>query len=217
MDITEYAQDIISELDRTLKAVSPQEVERLADLVLAAKRIFVAGAGRSGFVAQAFAMRLMHLGFTAYVVGETVTPAIKPDDLLVIGSGSGATTTLVAIADKAKTVRGKSCACDDLSRLAHRTACRRRRENTRVHAEGRRRRSGRLGAAHGIAVRAKPADRPGHRRHEVDGAKGPRLERDVRAARESRIGVRTVAADRYLRTGLASVRQGNGRGAMSAP
>ncbi len=104
MDITEYAQDIIRELDRTLKAVSPQEVERLADLILAAKRIFVAGAGRSGFVAQAFAMRLMHLGFTAYVVGETVTPAIKPDDLLVIGSGSGATATLVAIADKAKTV-----------------------------------------------------------------------------------------------------------------
>ncbi len=104
MDITEYAQDIISELDRTLKAVSPREVERLADLTLAAKRIFIAGAGRSGLAARAFAMRLMHLGFTAYVVGETVTPAIRADDLLVIGSGSGATATLVAIADKAKTL-----------------------------------------------------------------------------------------------------------------
>ncbi len=47
-------------------------------------------------------MRLMHLGFCVYVVGETVTPAIKSDDLLVIGSGSGATATLVVIARKAK-------------------------------------------------------------------------------------------------------------------
>jgi 6-phospho-3-hexuloisomerase len=104
MDITEYAQEVIRELDRALKAISPQEAERLADLVLAANRIFVAGAGRSGLAMRAFAMRLMHMGFTAYVVGETVTPAVKADDLLVIGSGSGATATLVAIADKAKTL-----------------------------------------------------------------------------------------------------------------
>ena len=104
MDITEYAQEVVRELDRILKAVSPQEAERLADLVHGAKRIFVAGAGRSGLAMRAFAMRLMHMGFTVYVVGETVTPAIKADDLLVIGSGSGATATLVAIANKAKTL-----------------------------------------------------------------------------------------------------------------
>jgi 6-phospho-3-hexuloisomerase len=75
MDATEYAREVIRELDRTLAAVSPQEAERLADLVLNARRIFIAGAGRSGLAVRAFAMRLMQMGLAAYVVGETVTPA----------------------------------------------------------------------------------------------------------------------------------------------
>ena len=60
------------------------------------------GAGRSGLVAKAFAMRLMHLGFTAYVVGETITPAMRPKDLLVIFSGSGRTKTIADIAETAR-------------------------------------------------------------------------------------------------------------------
>ena len=46
----------------------------------------------------------MHMGRAAYVVGETTTPAIKANDLLVIGSGSGRTASLVAAAEKAKTL-----------------------------------------------------------------------------------------------------------------
>ena len=49
------------------------------------RRIFVAGEGRSGFSAKGFAMRLMHLGYTVYVVGETITPALREGDLLVGG------------------------------------------------------------------------------------------------------------------------------------
>ena len=56
---------------------------------------------------RGLAMRLMHLGFKAYVVGETVTPAIEPGDLLIIGSGSGETATLTVIANKAKKVGAK--------------------------------------------------------------------------------------------------------------
>ena len=59
------------------KLVSQAEMERFADAILKADRIFVAGAGRSGFVARAFANRLMHMGLTVYFVGEPTTPAIK--------------------------------------------------------------------------------------------------------------------------------------------
>jgi Predicted sugar phosphate isomerase involved in capsule formation len=45
------------------------------------------GAGRSGLVAKAFAMRLMHLGMISYVVGETITPALQTGDLIVVLSG----------------------------------------------------------------------------------------------------------------------------------
>jgi len=58
------------------------------------KRVFVMGAGRSGLVAKAFAMRLMHLGLNVYVVGETVTPAVETDDLLIVISGSGETKSI---------------------------------------------------------------------------------------------------------------------------
>ena len=58
------------------------------------KRVFVMGAGRSGLVAKAFAMRLMHLGRNVYVVGETVTPAVETDDLLIVISGSGETKSI---------------------------------------------------------------------------------------------------------------------------
>ena len=64
----------------------------------------MAGAGRSGFAARGFANRLIHLGLTAYFVGESTTPSIGRGDLLVIGSGSGTTASLVANASKARAV-----------------------------------------------------------------------------------------------------------------
>ena len=56
---------------------------------------------------RGFAMRLMHLGFRSYVVGDTITPAFSENDLLIIGSGSGETRTLISIAIKAKEIGGK--------------------------------------------------------------------------------------------------------------
>jgi len=82
------------------------KVQELIDAIEGARSIFVMGAGRSGFVAKAFAMRLMHLGYNVYVVGETVTPRIKKEDLLIAISGSGETTSVVNISRKAKELIG---------------------------------------------------------------------------------------------------------------
>ncbi|MCM3628732.1 6-phospho-3-hexuloisomerase [Paenibacillus glycanilyticus] len=98
------ASSIIQELERTLQSIKPGEIEALAKRITEAEKIFVAGAGRSGLMMRAFAMRLMHLGFRAYVVGETVTPGIAEGDLLLIGSGSGETKTLTAMASKAQSI-----------------------------------------------------------------------------------------------------------------
>ena len=67
------------------------------------------GAGRSGLVAKAFAMRLMHLGFQAFVVGETITPSLSKGDIMVIFSGSGRTKTVADIAETAKEIGAKIC------------------------------------------------------------------------------------------------------------
>jgi len=71
------------------------------------KKVVICGAGRSGLVGKAFAMRLMHLGFSVYVLGETITPSVNKNDLLVAISGSGSTELIVAAARMAKRTGAK--------------------------------------------------------------------------------------------------------------
>lgn len=94
------------ELADTLKQVNSQQVDQLLMLVQTKKRIFLAGAGRSLLMLKAFAMRLMHSGYTVHVVGEVTTPAFSADDLLIAASASGETQSLIAIAAKAKSYGG---------------------------------------------------------------------------------------------------------------
>jgi 6-phospho-3-hexuloisomerase len=89
--------------------ISDEDVEKFIKELLHAKRIYVMGAGRSGLVAKAFAMRLMHLGFQAFVVGETITPSLSKGDIMVIFSGSGKTKTVADIAETAKEIGAKIC------------------------------------------------------------------------------------------------------------
>lgn len=104
MDTVSYLQEIINELQRSSAQLVAAEAEEFAALIQRSGKVFVAGAGRSGLMGRAFAMRLMHAGKEAYVVGETVTPGIEAGDVLVLGSGSGETKTLLAMAEKAKAV-----------------------------------------------------------------------------------------------------------------
>ena len=90
----QYLMEILEELKENAQQVSEKEVEEMAACILKAERIFVAGAGRSGFAARAFANRLMHLGLNVFFVGEPTTPAVGGGDLLIIGSGSGETESL---------------------------------------------------------------------------------------------------------------------------
>ena len=98
---------IIDELSRTLSGIDRKQQEQMADEILKAKHIFVAGAGRSGMMARCFAMRLMHMGMNVYMVGEVVTPSMQEGDLLIIASGSGTTGSLVKMAEKAKALNGR--------------------------------------------------------------------------------------------------------------
>ena len=107
MNNREYAEIVCQELHSTLTAIDPAATEQFAQLLLEAKEIFCAGAGRSGFQIRGFAMRLMHMGRQSYMVGETCTPNIREDGLLVICSGSGTTKSLVNHAMKAKEVGAK--------------------------------------------------------------------------------------------------------------
>ena len=107
MNNRDYASVVLNELHHTLSKIDIQKANEFVVLVDQAQEVFCAGAGRSGFQVKGFAMRLMHMGISSYVVGETCTPNIRENGLLVICSGSGETKSLVNHANKAKEVGAK--------------------------------------------------------------------------------------------------------------
>ena len=99
-------EEIIEGIRRSIQELNMEEVEQLIKLLLEAKdkKIFVVGMGRSGFVARAFALRLMNLGFNVYFLGETITPAAEKGDLLIAISGTGTTKMVLTASSAAKDI-----------------------------------------------------------------------------------------------------------------
>jgi 6-phospho-3-hexuloisomerase len=100
------SNEIIACIKIAMKELDMKEVEHLINLVLEAKdkKIFTVGMGRSGFVARAFALRLMNLGFNVYFLGETITPAAEKGDLLIAISGTGSTKMVLTASLAAKEI-----------------------------------------------------------------------------------------------------------------
>lgn len=99
-----HQQLIIEKISGILEATDDTYEVQLTNLLDNARRIFIAGAGRSRLVGNFFAMRLVHGGYDVSVVGEIVTPSIKAGDLLIIISGSGETEQLIAFTKSARKV-----------------------------------------------------------------------------------------------------------------
>ena len=93
--------NILHELEsNALKIDDAQAAQFISQIRNARHIFFVREAGRSGIAIRAFANRLLHLGFSVSVVGEISSPHTQPGDLLIIGSGSGETTSLKSLAQK---------------------------------------------------------------------------------------------------------------------
>jgi 6-phospho-3-hexuloisomerase len=100
-DIVRNLSLVGDEIAGTVARIDAGQLAELAAGLGGAERVFVAGAGRSGLVLRMAAMRLMHLGLTVHIAGDTTTPAISAGDLLVVASGSGTTSGVVKSAETA--------------------------------------------------------------------------------------------------------------------
>ena len=95
-------KDVLASLEDLFPQESEEAVDQLCKEIASAKRVFIGAAGRSLLVMKGFAMRLMHLGFDCHVAGEVTCPAIREGDLLILGSSSGETKTLMSYVETAK-------------------------------------------------------------------------------------------------------------------
>tara|TARA_Y100000593_G_C4322258_1_gene344530 strand:+ start:4204 stop:4770 length:567 start_codon:yes stop_codon:yes gene_type:complete len=95
---------ILSEITNVLSQVNETEVNKFIDLFEnhSTSRIVIAGAGRMGYAAKGFAMRLGHLGYQSWALGDSTVPHIGQDDLLIVASGSGNTQTIYDVSKRAK-------------------------------------------------------------------------------------------------------------------
>lgn len=120
MHVKKSLMAILDELGARVERIDDASLGLFVDEIAGAPRVFAAGAGRSGLAIRAFAMRLMHLGKEVYVLGDAPTPSIGAADLLLIGSGSGETKSLVAAAEKARACAARIAlnTMDDTSALA---------------------------------------------------------------------------------------------------
>ena len=107
--IPAFMQQMAAIITKSVLMLDRRQMQVFFEAMLSAKRVYVAGAGRSGFIARAFGLRLMHLGYNTYVVGETITPAFLSSDTLVMFSGSGETHSMVSICGTAHEIGGNVC------------------------------------------------------------------------------------------------------------
>ncbi|TGC08959.1 6-phospho-3-hexuloisomerase [Methanolobus halotolerans] len=91
-------------LEKLAEEIDNDSIKEMLTEILDARHIFVLGAGRSGLVGRAFAMRLMHLGLSSHVVGETTTPAVSKGDVVIAISGSGQTRSVSDLGKVAKDI-----------------------------------------------------------------------------------------------------------------
>lgn len=102
MSIKKILQNILTEISAQSENLPEAQLNHFIDTLINSKHIFLSGCGRSGLMIGAFANRLMHLGLAVSLVNEITKPKANSGDLLVIGSSSGETKSLICYAEQAK-------------------------------------------------------------------------------------------------------------------
>jgi len=94
---------ILEELQKVASESSEKDYLDFLNLLQRDKtKIVCTGAGRVGLALRGFTMRLNHLGIESYFLGDTVVANTGPGDVLIVGSGSGETSSILNVVKIAK-------------------------------------------------------------------------------------------------------------------
>jgi len=86
---------VLSEIKVVLNQIDDQQLNSLTQDIFTSDRVVIHGAGRVGLACKAFAMRLSHLGKSAFAIGDSNVPPLGKKDLIIIASGSGETESIL--------------------------------------------------------------------------------------------------------------------------
>ena len=104
MTLLDAAGRIAEQCLKAISGITGEERGSLVDGISRARTIFVFGVGRSGLIAQTFAVRLVQLELKVYFIGDMTTPLIAADDLVILVSNSGDTMSVVKTAEIARRI-----------------------------------------------------------------------------------------------------------------
>ncbi|GJM21054.1 MAG: 6-phospho-3-hexuloisomerase [Planctomycetota bacterium] len=93
-----YAESV----QRAVLSIDPQVQQDFVQSLLAARQIVVAGRGRSGMMASAFARRLGQMGLATWALDDSTVPRLGEHDALVAVTGSGTTPTVLSLMHTAR-------------------------------------------------------------------------------------------------------------------
>ena len=108
--VKSISREISSNILRCLEEIDVDQIEKMLAEILEAKKLFVLGVGHSGLIGKILAMKLAHLGFCSYVVGDVTTPSFNKGDLLIAISQSGENSTILTLVKKARSLGGRVAA-----------------------------------------------------------------------------------------------------------
>jgi 6-phospho-3-hexuloisomerase len=95
----ESAAYILAEVKDTLDRIDAAAADAVVDALIKARVIFIYGVGRSGLVGKAFSVRLVQMGLDVHFIGDTTTPIVEKEDLVLIISNTGETWSALQTAN----------------------------------------------------------------------------------------------------------------------
>ncbi|MBM3628552.1 MAG: 6-phospho-3-hexuloisomerase [Alphaproteobacteria bacterium] len=96
------AAALLAEVEEVFARMAPDAAATLAGELVAARRILLHSAGRTGLVLRGLTMRLFHAGLDAHMVGDMTAPPVGAGDLLLVNASTGDLPSGVAHATAAR-------------------------------------------------------------------------------------------------------------------
>jgi 6-phospho-3-hexuloisomerase len=108
--LNNYSQTIIDEITKGFNSIDNEKFEAMALNITNSKNSIIGiGAGRMGYSLKGFIMRLNHLGYQAFMLGDTNLPKVKQGDIIIVNTSSGETPSIKLFTKQAKSYGAQVC------------------------------------------------------------------------------------------------------------